>query len=327
MNLMGFKLADIGYYINLDESTDRREHVGKLIEQFEIENLERFVAKRNSLHHSSATKSHFGVFELCKQNNIDSVLVLEDDFNIFGDVHVNHMNISKPLKEYLFDFVDNMNSVEWDIILLGFNGKRTCVPVSKHLSINYKSTGAWGYIIKKNAYEYILENFNYDRDRLAIDDILPIMNFRGFKSLVSNVQIIHHGVGFVSTLNPMGPVNYTTWIEGNYYNSLYKFIKTYESFDDSLSQLYNNSLIVRDFVYFIKNFNGSFEDLMRWVNSKNLTNQIIFVENNFEGESFRRMNYNFSSECNLLIFWSFDMDKIYKVNKNIIEIEYKTENI
>jgi hypothetical protein len=35
-------------------------------------------------------------------------------------------------------------------------------------------------------------------------------------------MIINHAVGFESTLNPMGPVNYNTWINGNYDKFLYQ---------------------------------------------------------------------------------------------------------
>ena len=62
----------------------------------------------------------------------------------------------------------------------------------KNLGYMFKSTGAWAYIINKRACRYILDNFSYMRDRLAIDNIIPILNMRGFKSFMTPVNVIDH---------------------------------------------------------------------------------------------------------------------------------------
>jgi hypothetical protein len=89
------------------------------------------------------------------------------------------------------------------------------------LAKNYFSTGAWAYLIKKDAYKYILENSNYRRDYIAIDDYLPLLSKKGFVTLTTIPMTINHSIGFESTLQPRGPVNYSAWISGNYYKFLY----------------------------------------------------------------------------------------------------------
>ena len=47
------------------------------------------------------------------------------------------------------------------------------------------------------------------------------INKKGFKTLMTVPLLINHAVGFVSTLQPRGPVNYDLWIQGNYHNHVY----------------------------------------------------------------------------------------------------------
>ena len=68
-------------------------------------------------------------------------------------------------------------------------------------------------------------NFNYHSDRLAIDNILPLLNSRGFKTLTTIPMLVHHAVGFESTLQPKGPVNYDIWINGSWDKHYYNIIK------------------------------------------------------------------------------------------------------
>ena len=81
-SILGHKLADAGFYINLEESADRRENVQKQIEKYKITNLNLVRAERDPWHQSSATKSHRKVFEIAKEQNLDIIAVFEDDFQI-----------------------------------------------------------------------------------------------------------------------------------------------------------------------------------------------------------------------------------------------------
>lgn len=213
-------LANKGFYINLPSSEDRRENVNNQIKKYNIQGLERFEALTDEMIQFSCTKSHLCVFEESLEENLEIIFVAEDDFEINDECYYPYGD--KTFNTVLKDVYNDLKNVEWDVILLGCNPKSTLIPVTQNLSIINKSTGAWAYIIKKRAYEYILNNSNYKRDYIAIDDYLPLLNSKGFVTLTTTPMLINHAVGFVSTLQPKGPVDYNLWIKGNYDKFLYR---------------------------------------------------------------------------------------------------------
>lgn len=325
--ILGCELADIGFYINLPECGDRRKNIEKQKKKYGIKNLRKVSAERDELHQSSATKSHRKVFEIAKKNNYEVIAVFEDDFQIYDSVYIYDKLTSKPLSEYLVEFSEHIKNFEWDIILLGYNGRKYSTTESKHLCSNYKSTGAWGYLIRKNAYEYILDNFNYYRDRMAIDDLIPYMNYCGFKSMASNVQIVHHATGFISTLNPQGPVNYDSWIEGNYYASLWGSSRPKENdLDKCLVELFKRDKKQRDTYYEIENYDGNYEKLMSFLMSnREIERSHIFVkQNDMIKEILPSINYSFGVESRQLLYVDvFTNKEKIKLPKKVKKINFK----
>lgn len=218
----GVALADKGFYINLEKSVERKDNIGKQIKKFNIKGLNRFNALTDDLVQYSCTKSHLAVFEKASKDNLDIIFVAEDDMNIDEICYTPYVEEQISFKDVLLKVYNDLQNNDWDILLFGCNPKVQLIPITDNLAINYKSTGAWAYLIKKNAYEYILNNSNYRRDYLAIDDYLPIMNDRGFISLCTIPLLINHAIGFESTLQPNGLVNYDLWIKGNYHKNLYE---------------------------------------------------------------------------------------------------------
>lgn len=222
LKISGIEIANCGFYINLDTSTERRENVEVQIKNYNIENLNRFPALTDEARHYSCTKSHLKVFEISEEHKLEIILVLEDDFQIRDKCYIK--NIEYDFTETLKNLMDELQYIEWDVVLLGGTPRTYLIPVSNLLSINYKSTGGWAYLIKRKAYNHILKNSNYFRDYLAIDDMLPLLNNFGFKSLISTPKLISHATGFISTLQPNGVVNYDTMIDGSYDGYLYNHI-------------------------------------------------------------------------------------------------------
>jgi GR25 family glycosyltransferase involved in LPS biosynthesis len=216
----GNVFADKGFYINLERSVERKENVDNLINEFNIEGLLRFEALTDDMIQFACTKSHLQVFRTCLENDIESVFIAEDDFNIDNILYQPN---SEPVyfREKIKLIKQDLDNLEWDVFLFGCNPKTHLVPLTNNVAIINKSTGAWAYIIKKRAFEFLIKNLNYKRDYIAIDDYLPILNDNGFNTLTSIPLTIGHAVGFVSTLQPRGPVNYTDWIRGNYYKFLF----------------------------------------------------------------------------------------------------------
>jgi GR25 family glycosyltransferase involved in LPS biosynthesis len=218
--ILNYKLADKGYYINLPTSTDRNQKMKELMLQYNIEGLNRFEALTDEMIQYSCTKSHLEVFKQSLDEDLPIIFVGEDDFNIEDKCYFPYNDIKK-FSDVLKDVYTDLQNVEWDVILLGCNPKSQIRPITNNLGIVDKSTGAWAYLIKKRAYKYILENSNYKKDYIAIDDYLPLLNSKGFITLTTIPLSFNHSVGFESTLQPRGPVDYTTWIMGNYHKFLY----------------------------------------------------------------------------------------------------------
>jgi GR25 family glycosyltransferase involved in LPS biosynthesis len=213
-SILGFDLADVGYFINLKESTDRLNHVNNLISKYEIKNFNRFDAQKDELVVYSCTKSHLKIFEKCLNENIEIVFIAEDDFDIEDICYNPHKKVS--FQESLKKIYNDLKNVEWDVVMFGCNPKEDLTNVTENLVKVTNSTGSWCYLIKKRAYEYILKNSNYKRDYIAIDDYLPLLNTKGFITLTTIPMLVNHGVGFISTMQPNGPVDYNVWIRGNY---------------------------------------------------------------------------------------------------------------
>ena len=236
--------ADKGFYINLDTSIERKENVDNLIEKFNIDGLLRFEALRDVMIQFACTKSHLSVFETCLKHDIETVFVAEDDFNIENELYQPN---SEPIyfQEKIKEIKKDLDNLEWDVFLFGCNPKTHIIPKTNNVGLISKSTGAWAYIIKKRAYTFLLENLNYKKDYIAIDDYLPLLNDNGFTTLTSIPLSIGHAVGFVSTLQPRGPVNYTDWIKGNYH----KFL-----FDNFTDNDFTSNKIVNNLTIFIPGF-------------------------------------------------------------------------
>ena len=216
-SIKGINLADKGFYVNLDSSTDRRELVEAQIKKFEITDLERFSALTDPLHQSSATKSQRAVFERALQNNLETIFVAEDDFFIPDQTPFYANFFQKTFEEHLKDVSQDIKTIDWDVYLFGCVPRTHLVPFTRNSALVDRSTGAWAYLIKKNAYKFILDNFSYTRDYQAIDNILPLLNFNNFKVFTAVPLLIHHSKGLVSTLQPnLGPVDYSNLIEGYY---------------------------------------------------------------------------------------------------------------
>lgn len=246
ITILGKKIADKGYYINLDTSLDRKERAEEQINKYNIVGLERFSALTDPFVQFSCTKSHLAIYEESLKNDVETIMIFEDDFQIHDTIKINNFEYS--FGEVLSTLVEEMETVDWDVILLGCNPKTYLIPETNLLSLNFKSTGSWAYIIKKEAYKHILENSNYKRDYIAIDDWLCQVSNLNFKVYTTTPKLVSHGVGFESTMRPQGLVNFDAWIEGNYQYYLYKDIKTENFVDDFKVERETTVVVVGHFV-------------------------------------------------------------------------------
>jgi hypothetical protein len=246
VKISGIEIAENGHYINLEESKDRNENVHNQINKYQIEGLNRFNALSDVARFYSCTKSHLEIFRNSEES---SLLILEDDFQIHDTCYINKLEFN--FVDTLRQVMDELKDIEWDVVMFGCNPKTYLIPITNLLSKNFKSTGSWAFIIKKRAYKYIVDNSNYFKDYLAIDDWLCHLNALGFNVLTTTPKLISHGVGFESTLQPAGKVNYDAWIDGNYQQYLYQYINEY-NFADKFNFERETTIVITG--HFVENF-------------------------------------------------------------------------
>lgn len=299
--------ANKGFYINLDSSVERREQVESLILKYNIEGLNRFSALTDEMIQFSCTKSHLSIFKMALDEDLDSIFIAEDDFFIQEILYTPYNENISTFYEIIDKISEELKHIEWDILQFGCNPKSHLIPVTENLAKNYSSTGAWAYIIKKNAYKYILENSNYMRDRIAIDDYLPLMNKLGFITLTTIPLTIGHSVGFVSTLQPNGPVNYDAWINGNYHKFLYDNYKNKNFMGSSIEQ-YTTIVIAghycENYLFYLRYLLHSLPDELkrcRFILNYDETS----LNNNLEKQRLTTFFRDEQSELNVTLSFSF----------------------
>tara|TARA_B100000902_G_C27207201_1_gene862321 strand:+ start:192 stop:815 length:624 start_codon:yes stop_codon:yes gene_type:complete len=129
-----------GYYINLNNRTDRKQHIEDMKETYSFfKDIERFEAIKDIKGEIGCAKSHLSVLHKLSKKNEPYYLILEDDFIILNENNF-------LLFEKAFNEIKNNDS--WDIITLTPRGT-----TEKHYFINdfhkiIDSQTTSGYIIK-----------------------------------------------------------------------------------------------------------------------------------------------------------------------------------
>jgi GR25 family glycosyltransferase involved in LPS biosynthesis len=327
-------LADHGYYINVDSSIDRRHSIEQLIQKYDIKNISRFSALTDPLRQSACTKSHIGIFKDALNKEYESICIFEDDIDILNNcTYIN--NISVNFTSYLSSLKQEIDHIEWDLIALGINPNKKLIPISPKLAINSGSTGSWAYIINKKAYKYIIDNFNYYKDYLAIDNIIPLLNTKGFRSYCTIPMIIKHKDGFQSDIAPhVGKTFYSGWIEGSWLGNLYEPYHLYSAnnLTDMENKIMSNSLVERKLTiviagHFCENFLFYLRYLFKSLNNRLLNCKFIVVydQANSTYENNLKLQYYFKDfrDVNVDIYYS-DHGLISSINKilPLINTEY-----
>jgi GR25 family glycosyltransferase involved in LPS biosynthesis len=164
----GKKIADIGYFINLDERTDRREKLESQLSKFKIEGVERVSAnKSTNSGPTNCKRSHFDLLQKLVDSEHETLLVLEDDC-LFLDF----------LLEESDKIFDDINNTKWDLFWLGCRNRRT--PLLKENNCYRVSSVAHtqSYLIKKDFAKHLLNTYPiypYDgHNNVAIDELLTL---------------------------------------------------------------------------------------------------------------------------------------------------------
>jgi GR25 family glycosyltransferase involved in LPS biosynthesis len=157
------KIADVGYFINLDKRTDRLEILTNQLKSFNIEGVERFSAISNlNSGPLNCRSSHYELYKKFLDSDSEVLLVLEDDCK-FLDV----------LKDEYETIFKDIYSTEWDLFWLGCRNRRSPVPYKNNTFKVSSVSHSQSYLIKRNLCEYILKNFPLNvQSSILIDELL-----------------------------------------------------------------------------------------------------------------------------------------------------------
>lgn len=141
-------------YINLDHRTDRRTQIEQELTNIGlIDKAIRIKAIQPTSGDGAigCTLSHISCIKYAIQNNFDHVLILEDDI-CFGN------------KNAITTFQTSFNSflqtnLKWDVILFAGNNVGNCIPIDKCAVKVERCQTTTGYLVKKEYFETLLNNF------------------------------------------------------------------------------------------------------------------------------------------------------------------------
>jgi hypothetical protein len=156
------KIADIGFYININERTDRREKIEKHLDDFNIKGVERLEGFTDTNSNTlNCKKSHYETYRKLLDSGHETVLVLEDDC-LFSDV----------LKNRTEQILNDINSTDWDMFWLGCRNRRNTIPYKNNCYRVSSVSYAQSYLIKKNFAKNIIDNYPADQYVHISDEML-----------------------------------------------------------------------------------------------------------------------------------------------------------
>jgi GR25 family glycosyltransferase involved in LPS biosynthesis len=140
-----------GFYINLKHRADRREHIEKMKDKFEIfKNVERMDAILHERGDIGCALSHINCLNSLLQKNDPYYVIMEDDFLIFNEPNFNR---------FVEDF-DKIKNENWDVITCTPRGNTTTKGCMNGFNRIINNQTATCYIIKHAFIKTLLEIFN-----------------------------------------------------------------------------------------------------------------------------------------------------------------------
>jgi len=161
------KIADLGFYINLDRRTDRKEHLEKNLKEYNITGVERQPARENtSTTQLNLVNTNFDLYKKFLSTDAETLLVLEDECKFLP-------SIKQDTKEVF----ENIHNTEWDLFWVGgINRKPPIFYKNKCYQVSSPSY-AQSYIIKRRMAEDMLNYFNPNWLNLGIDEMLCLFAY------------------------------------------------------------------------------------------------------------------------------------------------------
>ena len=163
VELKGKKLADVGFYINLDKRKDRKENLESQFEKLNLSGINRFNGITGlQSPQLNCNKSHYTIFEEFLKTDKEVLLVLEDDC-LFLDIIYNESD----------KIIEDIFSVNWDIFWLGCKNRRYPIEHKNNTFFTTSTSHAQSYLIKRSLCLHILKTYPFESlNNILIDELL-----------------------------------------------------------------------------------------------------------------------------------------------------------
>jgi glycosyl transferase family 25 len=145
-------------YINLDSRPDRKEHVVKELEKVGVKEATRFKAIELENGALGCSMSHLKCIEIAKKNNYECVLICEDDIEFLDP------NLFLTQTRIFLE-----KNVNWDVVLVAGNNMLPYKPYDDCSIKVFNCQTTTGYIVKKNYYDKLINNFKTGIQNLIKD--------------------------------------------------------------------------------------------------------------------------------------------------------------
>jgi GR25 family glycosyltransferase involved in LPS biosynthesis len=178
------------WYINLDDRTDRKEHMDRELAKY---NMETFVQRYSAIKAEqgkcviASGTSHRNLIHMAKDRGLESILILEDDI-FFKDGTINMLEQS-------------LNSLakrnDWDIYYMNANIFDNPINlIDENLMVIHGCYCVHAYAVHSRAYDKVLQ-YNPQVD-LPIDawlTIQPLTKLGGYPLMVSQIDSVSDNAG------------------------------------------------------------------------------------------------------------------------------------
>jgi len=190
-----------GFYLNLEHREDRNENIKREIENLPISIsrinahapedsvVEQLINESNIIFTEidlkvaksrfGCTMSHLEAIKRAKDNNWDSVLVLEDDCKFIDSRLLSILDRAASELSYL---------PKWDMLFLGTNAMAPIIQCSPHLGILTGAFCAHAYIVSKHFYDTIL-NFDW-KQYLILDQYYLDLQIRSSHNIYTVLPLV-----------------------------------------------------------------------------------------------------------------------------------------
>jgi GR25 family glycosyltransferase involved in LPS biosynthesis len=162
------------YYINLEHRKDRNNHCLQELHDIgaPLSKIERINAIKHNKGYIGCSMSHIKCLESAIQNNHECIMIVEDDI-VFKD------------KPFFKDMSTKIFENNFDVFMLAVNLKQYKF-LNNHFIKIIKALTLTGYIVKKNYFTKLLDNYKEGLEKLITTDKVDMYSVDTYNN---NLQI------------------------------------------------------------------------------------------------------------------------------------------